>query len=203
VTARGRLLVGAAGLVGTALVVRRETVGPREAAVFRAVNGLPGELSPPVWLVMQGGALGAVPAAAAAARAAGHPALARHLLVSGASAWALAKVAKGLAQRPRPAVLLPETRCRGREATGLGYVSGHAAVVTALAAAAAPQLGSRGRIACGLAVPAVWLARLYVGAHLPLDIVGGAALGLATDAAAALLLARRSATAPGRPGSSR
>jgi membrane-associated phospholipid phosphatase len=36
------------------------------------------------------------------------------------------------------------------------------------------------------AVPAVGLTRVYVGAHLPLDIAGGAALGLAIDAALAL-----------------
>lgn len=185
---RGRLLLGTAGVVATACAVRRGSVGPREVAVFRAVNALPGRLSPPVWIVMQGGALGAVPVAAAAAAVSGRPALARHLLVSGSSAWVLAKVAKGLARRPRPAVLLPETRCRGRRATGLGYVSGHAAVVVSLAAAAGPRLGPRGRAACAVAVPAVWLARMYVGAHLPLDVAGGAALGLATDAAVTLLL---------------
>jgi len=188
VSTKGRLLLGTAGLLATAAAVRRESVGPREATVFRSINSLPGTLSPPVWLVMQGGAFGAVPVAAALAQAKGRPALARHLLASGTSAWALAKVAKVLAQRPRPAVLLPDTRCRGRRATGLGYVSGHAAVVVSLASAAAPRLGARGRAACFAAVPAVWLARMYVGAHLPLDVVGGAALGLATDAAVTLLL---------------
>ena len=35
---------------------------------------------------------------------------------------------------------------------------------------------------------AVCLARVYVGAHLPLDIVGGAALGLAVGGAVRLML---------------
>lgn len=188
---RGRLLLGSAGLLATACAVRRGSVGPREVAMFRAVNSLPGRLSPPVWLVMQGGAFGAVPVAAAVAQVSGRPALARHLLVTGTSAWTLAKVAKGLAQRPRPAVLLPDTRCRGQRATGLGYVSGHAAVVMSLASAAAPWLGPRARVACVGIVPAVWFARMYVGAHLPLDVAGGAALGLATDAAVTLLLDER------------
>jgi undecaprenyl-diphosphatase len=34
-----------------------------------------------------------------------------------------------------------------------------------------------------VAVPGVGLCRIYVGAHLPLDVVGGAAMGLAVDAA--------------------
>ena len=40
------------------------------------------------------------------------------------------------------------------------------------------------------AIPLVGLTRLYVGAHLPLDIAGGAALGLAANAAVDLALAR-------------
>jgi membrane-associated phospholipid phosphatase len=44
---------------------------------------------------------------------------------------------------------------------------------------AAPTLG---------AVPAVALSRIYVGAHLPLDIAGGAALGLVIDAAITLVI---------------
>jgi membrane-associated phospholipid phosphatase len=35
----------------------------------------------------------------------------------------------------------------------------------------------------------VGLSRVYAGAHLPLDIAGGAALGLAVEAAAAMLSA--------------
>jgi undecaprenyl-diphosphatase len=37
-------------------------------------------------------------------------------------------------------------------------------------------------------VAAVFLTRMYVGAHLPLDMVGGAALGLAVGALVRLLL---------------
>jgi membrane-associated phospholipid phosphatase len=37
-------------------------------------------------------------------------------------------------------------------------------------------------------VAAVFLSRMYVGAHLPLDMVGGAALGVAVGALVRLLL---------------
>lgn len=189
-SARTRLGLGLLGVAATASVVRRDRVGRREVLAFRAVNELPdGALAPPVWLVMQGGALGAVPAAALLARLEGHPRLAVRLLTGGTAAWVLAKGVKAFVQRPRPVVLLPATRRRGREAVGLGYVSGHAAVAVALASAALPELGPRGRAAALGVVPVIGLARLYVGAHLPLDVVGGAAVGLAADAAAALLVA--------------
>lgn len=183
---RTRLLLGVVGVAATAGVVRRDGLGERELRAFRAVNDLPDALFPPVWVVMQCGALGATPAAAVLAQATGRPRLARHLLLGGSSAWALSKVVKRFVQRPRPVKLVPGTHCRGQDATGLGYVSGHAAVVVALAAAALPELRPRARGAVALAVPAVGLARLYVGAHLPLDVVGGAALGVAVDAALSL-----------------
>jgi membrane-associated phospholipid phosphatase len=36
------------------------------------------------------------------------------------------------------------------------------------------------------AIPVVGLTRVYVGAHLPLDIAGGAALGLVVEALVSL-----------------
>ena len=92
-----------------------------------------------------------------------------------------------MVRRDRPAILLPGTRGRGRDAAGLGYLSGHAGVAVALGAAALPRLGPRGCALVLAAVPAVALMRVYVGAHLPLDIAGGAALGLAVEAGLSLI----------------
>src|SRR5690242_1838258 len=64
---RTRLGLGLGGLLGTVMVVRRDRVGPREARVFLAVNGLTDALYPAAWVVMQAGAFGAVPAASASA----------------------------------------------------------------------------------------------------------------------------------------
>jgi undecaprenyl-diphosphatase len=183
---RVRLGAGTAALLVTAMAAHRNRVGPGEAAVFRAVNDLPGWLYPPAWAVMQFGALGAAPAAAGAAWLAGDHELAGRLLAGGTSAWALSKVVKRLVKRPRPAAMLPGTRRRGRDATGLGYLSGHAGVAVALGAAVLPRLGPGGRVLTLAAVPVVGLTRIYVGAHLPLDVVGGAALGLVIDAAVTL-----------------
>jgi predicted Ser/Thr protein kinase len=61
-------------------------------------------------------------------------------------------------------------------------------VVLALATVASPYLPRRSRrIAWGLAIT-VCLARMYVGAHLPLDVVGGAALGWMAGALVHLVL---------------
>jgi undecaprenyl-diphosphatase len=163
---RVRLGAGTTALLVTAMAARRNRVGPGEAAAFRAVNNLPGWLYPPAWAVMQLGALGAAPAAAGAAWLAGDHELAGRLLAGGTSAWALSKVVKRLVQRPRPAAMLPGTRRRGRDATGLGYLSGHAGVAVALGAAVLPRLGPGGRILTLAAGPVVGLTRIYVGAHL-------------------------------------
>jgi glycosyltransferase 2 family protein len=184
---RVRLAVGSAALLVTAMTVRRDHVGPGEASAFRAVNGLPGWLYPPAWVVMQLGTVGAAPAAAGAAWLAGDRELAGRLLAGGTSAWALSKAVKRVVQRPRPAILLAGTRRHGREAAGLGYLSGHAGVAVALGAAAFPRLGPGGRALALGAVPVVGLSRIYVGAHLPLDVAGGAALGLVLEAALTLV----------------
>jgi undecaprenyl-diphosphatase len=65
---------------------------------------------------------------------------------------------------------------------GLGYVSGHSAVAVALATVASPFLGRRARRVAWTLAALVCVARIYVGSHLPFDVVGGAALGWAAGA---------------------
>jgi undecaprenyl-diphosphatase len=190
---RTRLSLGIAGLLGTAAAVRPDRVGPREARAFLTVNDLPDALYPAAWVVMQAGALGAVPAASAAAWLTGDRVLAGRLLAGGTAAWALSKLVKQAVRRPRPAAMLPGTRGRGPDAAGLGYLSGHAAVATALGVAALPRLSPAGRATALSVTAVVGLTRIYVGAHLPVDVAGGAALGLAVEATAELVLADRPA----------
>jgi membrane-associated phospholipid phosphatase len=174
-----RISLGLAALVLAGLPVRDHSIGPREEALFRRVNGLPDRLERPAWLIMQAGTLGAAPVAAGLAWLSGRPRLAQRLGLAGTATWALSKVVKRVYRRPRPSSLVSGTRCRGAEAAGLGYVSGHAGVAVALGSEAFSVLGPAGRVATLVLVPTVGLCRMYVGAHLPLDVVGGAALGLA------------------------
>ena len=61
---------------------------------------------------------------------------------------------------------------------GPSFVSGHAVLVTALAGLVTPYLRGRWKIVPWVLVGLVMFTRVYVGAHKPLDLVCGAALGL-------------------------
>ena len=185
-----RLGVGLAGLALSGLAVRDRSIGRREATLFRAVNGLPDRLFVPAWVLMQSGTLAAGPVAGAIAWTSGRPRLAVRLTLGGVASWALSKAVKRVYRRPRPSFLIEGVRRRGPEASGLGYVSGHAGVAVALGVAAFGELGTAARLATLIAVPTVGLCRIYVGAHLPLDVVGGAAMGLAVDALVARVTGR-------------
>ena len=181
--ARCRLRLGLTILVLTRLALRPDTVGPVERRLFRQINGLPDAPAAPIWVSMQPGALGAVPIAAGAALLSGRPALSRRLLLAGAGAWGVSKLVKLVTARPRPGELLSGTHQRGRPQTGLGYVSGHAGVVTSMCVAALPELPPAARAAALFSAAGVAFGRVYTGAHLPLDIAGGIGLGLAVEAA--------------------
>ena len=182
-----RLVAGGAALAVATAPVRRDRVGAQEAKVFVSVNGLPDALLPPAWVVMQCGALVAAPASAAIAWTAGERRLASQLALAGTATWALSKLVKHVVRRERPASLLPVVHVRGHEQSGLGYLSGHAGVATALAAALVSRVGARRAAPALGAAAVVGLARLYVGAHLPLDVAGGAALGLVVEGGVAWL----------------
>ena len=174
-----RLALALGLLVLTALPVRGERVTTTEENVFRLVNDLPmpGWLWPVVWVLMQFGNLGAVPAVAVLAAITRRWRLAFDMAVAGGMIWLLAKVVKMAVERGRPAAYLDGVHIYGEAAGGLGYPSGHSAVAVALATVSGPYLGRRGRrVAWALAI-AVCVARMWVGAHLPLDVAAGAVLG--------------------------
>ena len=185
--ARRRAIVAlsAAGFVLGAREARRGGVGPVEARCFERINALPHDGFAPMWAVMQLGSLAGPVAAGAVAAGRGRRRLGVTLTVAGSLTWLLARAVKPSIQRGRPASLLDGARVLGRAQTGLGYPSGHAAVAAALAAVASPQVTRAGLAASWATAAAVGAARIYVGAHLPLDVVGGMALGVAVGTAAA------------------
>lgn len=173
------VLAGATLLAGSwTVVAANDTVPGWEAALFEAVNGLPGVIWPVVWVPMQlgsvGGSLVVVGVTALVTRSAR---LTVAVLVAAQAAYWTAKVIKTTVSRGRPHDLLADVKLR-EHAAGLGYVSGHAAVAFALAAALAPSIPRRWRPAAVAAAVTVAFARVHGGVHLPLDVVGGAGIGL-------------------------
>ncbi len=179
------------GLLGlTTLPVRSGRVLRTEENVFRLVNDLPMPewLWPVVWLLMQFGNLGAVPAVAVLAAVTRRWRLAFDMAVAGGAIWVLAKLVKASIERGRPAAYLDGVHIYGEAAGGLGYPSGHSAVAVALATVSAPYLGRRGRRVAWVLALSVCVARMWVGAHLPLDVAAGAVLGWTAGVLVHLLL---------------
>ncbi len=182
------LVCGASGFAVTAIIASRDGIDERERALFHAVNDLSGLPHRAVWVPMQYGTFGTVFAVAGVAMAKRRQRLAAGLLLGGTSAYVLAKATKRSVGRGRPANELEGVTIRGKEEGDLGFPSGHAAVSAALTTAAAPFVPTPVRaLAAGLAA-FVSFARVHVGAHLPLDVAGGACMGLAVSSAVNLAL---------------
>jgi len=80
---------------------------------------------------------------------------------------------------------------------GPSFVSGHVVLTSALAWIVTPALPPRWRALPWIVVGVVALSRIYLGAHNPLDVLGGAGLGLFLGATVDLVVRRhdRGATA--------
>ena len=172
-----RALAGAAGLGVTAALAAPGRVSALERELFEAVNSSPSVADAPLWVVTQTGSFAAVFVTAGLALVARRPRLAVALATGGTATWLLAKVVKQAVDRGRPATLLRDVVIHGAPATGLGFPSGHAAVAACLMTVADPYLTRPARIVGWSVVVVVAFARVAVGAHLPLDAVGGLALG--------------------------
>jgi uncharacterized membrane protein YbhN (UPF0104 family)/membrane-associated phospholipid phosphatase len=176
-----RVVLGALILLATMTAIHQDRIGVREANLFRLINdlALPSWTRWPVWGVMQLGVIGAVPLVAALALATRRIRLAAYAALAGGTIYLVAKLVKEFVQRGRPQTLLDNVYIFDVPDRGLGYVSGHSAVAVALATVASPFLGRRARRVAWVLAALVCVARIYVGSHLPFDVVGGAALGWA------------------------
>jgi len=177
-----RMGAGAAMLAAATAVARSHVIHPAEEHAFRSVNGLPRALFAPSFVLMQAGNYVTVLVATGALAATGRRRAAVCTLGAGTASWVACKVIKARTRRGRPSAHLELVTMLGPADTGLGFPSGHSAVAVTLAGALSPQLPPALR-------PVVWgwaatvgASRLYVGAHLPLDVVGGASIGLAVGA---------------------
>lgn len=177
-----RLVLGGAVFAAGAAVARMSGLSAFEVDLFHVVNDLPDAFRIPSEVVMELGTLTAVLVVTALALAFRRWSMALAAALAGVLGDVGSHVMRELVQRDRPLDLLTHVIVRGPRITGFGYPSGHTTTAAALAAGVAPYLPRRARRAAWTAVVLIAIARVYVGAHLPLDVVGGVALGVAIGA---------------------
>jgi len=189
-----------------AVVAASGRVGPVERAVFHAVNGLPTWLYRPMLMFQYLGVLAMPLVVAVGALALRRWRLAGALVLVVPLKLAAERLVKLLVQRERPGTTVPDAILRGVHPAGLSFVSGHAIITFAVAGLLALVLPRRWAVVAFVLATLNAVARVYLGAHNPLDVVGGAAIGLAIAAALDLVLdvardcggSRRGQTAPTR-----
>ena len=185
----GRPLGALAVLAVSSVLVSDQHIVRGETAVLQAVNGWPRVIGAPLEVVMQ---LGTLPAAMAitvlVAVITARPRATLALFLASLIAWRLDDVVKEVIERPRPEGHVDGLIVR-EETSGFGFPSGHTAVAFAVAAVLHPLLPGRWRWVPWVLASLVGVARLHVGVHWPMDLVGGAALGVAIGGAFGLLVA--------------
>lgn len=186
---RGAAALGAGGFLALAAIVTLAGVPPFERALFRLAHATGSDAGAWLRLVNHlGDVMGLLPLGLALALAL--PLVRRHCLLwlaTMAGAGTLEVVFKHVVGRPRPSGSHP------------GFPSGHVTAAAAFFVLAAHCAGERCAgvvtralvwVLAAVAVVGVGAARLGLGAHWPLDVLGGDLLGGACAAAAIAWSAR-------------
>jgi undecaprenyl-diphosphatase len=182
------LVIGLAVFLGSAAVADRGVMWG-EIGLFEAVNSLPDVFYVVIWPFMQYGVFVTIPVLTVVALLFRRFRLAIAMAVAGVGVYFLARLVKEVVVRQRPEAFVPDVQDREVfAAESLGYPSGHAAVAGALTMVVTPYLRGRWKLVPASLLVIVLFGRMYVGAHLPLDLIGGAALGVVAGSFANLVV---------------
>lgn len=160
-----------------------------ERPVFQFVNSLPHSFHSVMFAFTQFGGLGSLILWMGVAWYLINRRAAASVAFAAVVAWILAKVAKVSVSRGRPHDLISQVHLfKGETFGGFGFPSGHATVAAACATILYYQVPKKYRKYLLLTVLLVGISRMYLGAHFPLDVVGGWALGAFIAAVISLLI---------------
>ena len=201
------VVVGVVLAAVTTLLAMRGAPGAVDVAVFRWFNDPPGVLGFVLRCLdplLRPASLTLLVIAALVALAVLRPEGVWRLVLSAAAAASLAyvvvNVLKLVVDRGRPPAYLDDVLVHGYpvDPRGSGFPSSHTAVTVALVVGAWLWMTRPWRIAGVVTATAIGLDRMYVGAHFPLDVLGGLGIGLAAGGIVLVVqCARQQASAAG------
>ena len=202
-------LVALAGALAVAVaagvVASTGDVPAWEEAIFHAINDLPDWLRPLMWVFQLAGLL-LVPLVVAVVAAVFRKWRLTVALVALVPIKLLVEkaVVKQVVERQRPGTSIcggDETCANFRDVPleGLSFVSGHAIIAWGVATLLWPVLPGRWRWVPVVIAALNAVARVYLGAHNPLDVVGGGAIGVSIGIVLALVTGLAPARRPSTP----